>query len=113
MSFSETEKLFQGIPLSQIGFARCLIILGGCQNHFGNFLEFSEIKTENVSEPPVPLWPFSQMKFTNLKLFQNKSKIILVGTGIILRPTEIFSDLVDAKIVFMNSENAFLFAFRR
>ena len=56
---------------------------------------------------------FSQMKFINLKLFQNESKIILVGTGIILRPTEIFSDLVDAKIVFMNSENTFLFAFRR
>ena len=40
---------------------------------------------------------FSQMKFTNLKLFQNESKIILVGTGIILRPTEIFLDLMDAK----------------
>ena len=91
------KKLFRGMPLSQNGFGTCLIILGGCQNHSGNFLEFSEIKTENVSELPVPLWLFSRMKFTNLKLFQNESKIILVGTGIILRPTEIFSDLVDAK----------------
>ena len=40
---------------------------------------------------------FSQMKFTNLKLFQNESKIILVGTGIILSLGEIFSDLMDAK----------------
>jgi len=46
------------MPLSQNGFGTCLIILGGCQNHSGNFLEFSEIKTENVSELPVPLWLF-------------------------------------------------------
>ena len=52
------KKLFRGMPLSQNGFGTCLIILGGCQNHSGNFLEFSEIKTENVSELPVPLWLF-------------------------------------------------------
>ena len=58
MSFGETEKVVSGMPLSQNGFGTCLIILGGCQNHCGNFLEFSEIKTENVSELPVPLWLF-------------------------------------------------------
>jgi len=48
MSSGKTEKLFQGIPLSQIGFGTRLIILGGCQNHSGNFLEFSGMKTGNV-----------------------------------------------------------------
>ena len=55
MSFGETEKLFRDILLSQIGFGTCLIILGGCQSHSGNFLEFSEIKTENVSKLPEPV----------------------------------------------------------
>jgi hypothetical protein len=55
MSFGETEKLFQGIPISQNGFGTYLIILGGCQNHSGNFLEFSGMKTGNVSELPEPL----------------------------------------------------------
>ena len=61
MSFDETEKLFQGIPLSQIGFGTCLIILGGCQNHSRSFLEFSEIKSENVPELTEPL----QMRFAD------------------------------------------------
>ena len=61
MSFDETEKLFQGIPLSQIGFGTCLIILGGCQNYSGSFLEFFEIKTGNVPELPEPL----QMRFAD------------------------------------------------
>ena len=60
-SFGKTEKLFQGIPLSQMGFGTCLIILGGCQNHSGNFLEFSGMKTGNVPELPKPL----QMLFTD------------------------------------------------
>jgi hypothetical protein len=51
-----TEKLFWSIPLSQIGFGTCLIILGGCQNYSRNFWEFSWIKTENVPELPEPLW---------------------------------------------------------
>ena len=55
MSFDETEKLFQGIPLSQIGFGTCLIILGGCQKRSGNFLEFSGKITGNVLELPEPL----------------------------------------------------------
>ena len=58
MSFGETEKLFRDTPLSQVGFGTCPIILGGCENHSGSFLEFSEIKTENVLELPVPLWLF-------------------------------------------------------
>ena len=61
MSFDETEKLFQGIPLSQIGFGTCLIILGGCQNHSGSFLEFFGIITGNVLELPEPL----QMRFAD------------------------------------------------
>ena len=55
MSFDETKKLFQGIPLSQIGFGTCLIILGGCQSHSGNFLEFSGIITGYAPERPEPL----------------------------------------------------------
>ena len=61
MSFGETGKLFRDILLSQIGFGTCLIILGGCQNHSGNFLEFSRIKTGNVPELPEPL----QMRFAD------------------------------------------------
>ena len=61
MSFGEIEKLFWDILLSQIGFGTCLIILGGCQNHSGSFLEFSEIKTGNVPELPEPL----QMRFAD------------------------------------------------
>ena len=61
MSFSDTEKLFRDIPLSQFGFGKCLIILEGCQNHSGSFLEFSEIKTGNVPEQPEPL----QMRFAD------------------------------------------------
>jgi hypothetical protein len=48
--------LFQGIPLSQIGFGTRLEILGGYQNCSGNFWDFSGIKTENVPELPEPLW---------------------------------------------------------
>ena len=61
ISFDDTEKLFRDTPLSQIGFGTCLIILGGCQNHSGSFLEFSEIKTGNVPELPEPL----QMRFAD------------------------------------------------
>ena len=55
-SFGKTEKLFQGIPLSQIGFGTRLEILGGCQNHSGNFWDFFGGKTGNVSDQPEPLW---------------------------------------------------------
>ena len=51
MSFGETKKLFWDILLSQIGFGTWLIILGGCESHSGNFLEFTGIKTRNVPEP--------------------------------------------------------------
>ena len=91
------KKLFRGMPLSQNGFGTCLIILGGCQNHSGNFLEFSEIKTENVSELPVPLWLFFADEIDLSEIVSERIQNHLVGTGIILRPTEIFSDLVDAK----------------
>ena len=56
MSSGKTKKLFQGIPLSQIGFGTCLIILGGCQFYSGNFWKFSGVKTGNVPELPEPLW---------------------------------------------------------
>ena len=55
MSFGETEKVVSGYVLSKNGFGTCLIILGGCQNHSGNFLEFSEIKTGNVPELQEPV----------------------------------------------------------
>jgi hypothetical protein len=43
---------------------------------------------------------FSQMKITNPELSRNASKIILVGTGNVLRPTEIFLDLTVAEKCF-------------
>ena len=55
-SSGKIEKLFQGIPLSQIGFGTCLEILGGCQNCSGNFWDFSEKKLGNVPELLEPLW---------------------------------------------------------
>jgi hypothetical protein len=55
MSSGKTKKLFQGIPLSQILIGTRLIILGGCQNHSGNFWEFFGRKTGNVPELPEPL----------------------------------------------------------
>ena len=61
MSFDDTENLFRDIPLSQFGFGKFLIILEGCQNHSGSFLEFSQIKTGNVPELPEPL----QMRFAD------------------------------------------------
>ena len=56
MSFGETEKLFQGIPLSHIGSGTRLEILGGCQNCSGNFWDFSGRKAGNIPEQPEPLW---------------------------------------------------------
>ena len=55
-SSGKTEKLFQGIPLSQIGSGTRLEILGGCQKCSGNFWEFSGTKTGNVPEQPEPIW---------------------------------------------------------
>ena len=54
-SLGETEKLFQSIPLSQIGFGTRMEILGGCQICSGNFWDFFGIKTGNVSELPEPV----------------------------------------------------------
>ena len=55
-SSGKTEKLFQSIPLSQIGFGTRLEIPGGCQNCSGNFWDFFGIKTGNVPELPEPVW---------------------------------------------------------
>ena len=66
-SSGETEKLFQGIPLSQIGSGTCLEILQGCQNHSGKLWSFSWEKTENVPEQPEPLW----LLFAEETLFRN------------------------------------------
>src|SRR3990170_959605 len=81
MSFGETEKLFQGIPLSQYGFGTCLIILGGCQNHSGNFLEE---KPEMFRSCRSHFRCFSQMKITISELFWIALKIVFVGTGNVL-----------------------------
>ena len=66
-SSGETEKLFQGIPLSQIGSGTRLEILGGCQKCSGNFWEFSGTKTGNVPEQPEPIW----LLFAEETLFRN------------------------------------------
>ena len=88
-------------------FGKCLIILGGCQNHSGNFLEFSEIKTRNVPELQEPVQMLSQMKITKLELFQNTLKIIMVGTGNFLSPHKYFQFERTLKNVVVNSESAF------
>jgi hypothetical protein len=107
-SFDETEKLFRGIPLNQIGFeTTCLIILGGYQNHSGNFLEFSGMKTGNVPELPEPLWLLFAEENIVLELFRNALKIILVGTGNVLSPHKYFQFIRTLKNVIMNSESAF------
>jgi hypothetical protein len=111
MSSGETEKLFQGIPLSQNGFGTCLIILGGCQNHSGNFWEFSGRKTGNVPGLPEPLQMLFADEITKLELFQNALKIILVGTGIVLSPHKYFQFERTLKNVVVNSESAFWVTF--
>ena len=55
MSFGETEIVVSGYAIKSKWFRTCLIILGGCQNHSGNFLEFSEIKIGNVLELQEPV----------------------------------------------------------
>jgi len=107
MSSGETEKLFQGIPLSQNGFGTCLIILGGCQNHSGNFWEFSGRKTGNVPGLPEPLQMLLADEITKLELFQNALKIILVGTGIVLSPHKYFQFERTLKNVVVNSDGRF------
>jgi hypothetical protein len=73
----------------------------------GNSGIFSEKKTGSVPELPEPLWLLFADEIIDLKMFRNASRIVLVGTGIILRPTKIFSDLTVAKNGFMNSKTAF------
>jgi hypothetical protein len=98
--------LFRDFPLSQIGFGTCLIILGGCQNHSGNFLEFSG-KTGNVPELPEPLWLLFAEEITNPELFRNVLKIILVGTENVLSPHKYFQFIWTLKNVVVNSESRF------
>jgi hypothetical protein len=54
---------------------------------------FPEKETGSVPELPEPLWLLFADEIIDLKMFRNASRIVLVGTGIILRPMEIFSDL--------------------
>ena len=105
MSFGEIEKLFRDILLSKIGFGTCLIILGGCQNHSGNFWEFSGRKTGNVPGLPEPLQMLFADEITKLELFQNALKIIMVGTRNVLIPHKYFQFDQTLKIVVVNSEN--------
>jgi hypothetical protein len=51
------------------------------------------------------------MKITNLELFQNALKIILVGTGIVLSPHKYFQFEWTLKNVVVNSESAFWIIF--
>ena len=105
-SSGKTKKLFQGIPLSQISFGTRLEILGGCQKCFGNFWEFSGIKTGNVPELPEPLWLlFAEEKHCSgivLECVQN----CFSGYWNYSRHTEIIWDLTDAENVFVNSKSA-------
>ena len=50
------------------------------------------------------------MKITELELFQNALKIIMVGTGNILSPHKYFQFERTLKTVVMNSESAFCLA---
>ena len=99
--------MFQGLPLSQIGFGTCLLIFGGCQNHSGSFLEFSGIITGYAPELPGPLQKLFADEITKLELFQNALKIIMVGTGNVLSPHKYFQFERTLKNVVVNSESAF------
>src|SRR3990170_8742618 len=50
---------------------------------------------------------FLQMKITNLELFQNALKFILVGTGNVLSPHKYFQFERTLENVVVNSESAF------
>jgi hypothetical protein len=67
--------------------------LEGARIALGTFGIFPRRKTRIVPELPEPLWLLFADEIIDLKMFRNASRIVLVGTGIILRPTEIFSDL--------------------
>jgi hypothetical protein len=67
--------------------------LEGARMILGTSEIFPEEKNESVPELPEPLWLLFVDEIIDLKMFQNTSIIVLVGTGIILRPMEIFSDL--------------------
>jgi hypothetical protein len=54
---------------------------------------------------------FSLAKITNLEMFWNASKIILLGTGIVLSPHKYFRFERTLKNVVMNSESAFWVTF--
>jgi hypothetical protein len=58
---------------------------------------FPEKETGSVPELPEPLWLLFADEIIDLKLFWTASRIVLVGTGFILRPMEIFSDLTVAE----------------
>src|SRR3989337_3132042 len=56
---------------------------------------------------PKPLWLLFAEEITNLELFQNALKIILVGTGIVLSPHKYFQFIRMLKNIVMNSESRF------
>jgi hypothetical protein len=74
----------------------------------GNFLEE---KPEMFRSCRNRFRCFSQMKITNLELFQNALKIILVGSGIVLSPHKYFQFKRTLKNVVVNSEIAFWIIF--
>jgi hypothetical protein len=86
--------------LSQKGFGKRRELSGGCQIVLVTSGIFLEKKTRNVPELPETCGSFSLAKITGLEMFWNASKIILVGTRNVLRPTEIFSDLTIAEKCF-------------
>ena len=92
-SFSETEKLFQGIPLSHIGSGTHLEILGGCQNCSGNFWIFLERKTGNVLEQPKMLWLLFADENPWSGNISERVQNYFRGYWKCSGPTEIFSDL--------------------
>jgi hypothetical protein len=64
--------------------------LEGARMILGTSEIFLERKTGSVPELPEPLWLLFADEIVDLKMFWNASRIVLVGTGIILRPTKIF-----------------------
>jgi hypothetical protein len=67
--------------------------LEGARMILGTSGIFLKKETRSVPELPEPLWLLFADEIIDLKMFWNVSKIVLVGTGIILGPMEIFLDL--------------------
>lgn len=82
--FGKTEKLFRSKPLSQIGFGSCLELFRGTRIVLGTSGIFPEKKPEMFRSSQNYYVAFRWRKSLFRKCFRNTSRIVLVGTRIVL-----------------------------